>query len=64
MLAKWHQFLKRTKLSLFAYSDVLNLIKHFLGCVWGAIITEDEYLIVLDRRLKRWQTYGSTKLEN
>lgn len=43
MLAKWRQFLRRTKLPDIEFDQVTGLLNTFLGGIWNAIVNEDEW---------------------
>jgi len=55
MLAKWRQFLRRTKLPNTDFEEVTALLNTFLGGIWNAIINEDEWLKNWSCQTTLWQ---------
>lgn len=58
MLAKWRQFLRRTKLPIIEFSEVTDLLNIFLGGIWHAIVNEDEWNKAWQSQTKTWQIEG------
>jgi predicted nucleotidyltransferase component of viral defense system len=55
MLTKWRQFIRRTKLPNVEFSEVTALLNTFLGGIWNAIISENEWLKNWNSQTTAWQ---------
>ena len=58
MITKWKHFLRKSKLPSLEFKDVLNILELFLGEIWNAMITEDEWLMMWDCQTRRWLVYS------
>ena len=57
MLAKWHQFLKRSKLPNLDFKEVMDVLGLFLSGIWSRIAMEDEWLKVWHCQTRTWRSY-------
>lgn len=54
MLAKWRQFLRRTKLPDIDFREVTGLLNTFLGGIWNAIVNEEEWHNIWQCQTTSW----------